>query len=74
MADIDAELLALAGDDSSGEESMPSPPREKSPSPRRTSKPSRDSKATDMGRKGTARARKSKSRKDYSDDEDDDEM
>ena len=38
MADLDAELLALAGGDSSGEESLPSPPARKSPSPIRAQK------------------------------------
>ena len=70
MADLDAELLALAGgDESSGEESS-SPPRRKSPSPQRPVKQSRASPAADMGRKGTAKVvRKVKRRKDDSEDD-----
>jgi RNA polymerase-associated protein RTF1 len=70
MADLDAELLALAGGDSSGEESMPSSPKPKSPSPPRSKKQSRES-PSDMARKGVAKAvKRSKRRKAYSDDED----
>lgn len=55
MADLDAELLALAGGDSSGEESYssPHPTRKKSPSPHRKQY---RSPARDMGTKGTAKA------------------
>lgn len=71
MADLDAELLALAGGDSSGEESMPSSPKEKSPSPPRSKKQSRESPPPDMARKGVAKAvKRTKRRKTYSDDED----
>lgn len=76
MADLDAELLALAGGDSSGEdESLPPSSREGSASPPRPSRLAQDS-STDMARKGIARpstksARKPvKKRKTYSDDED----
>jgi RNA polymerase-associated protein RTF1 len=76
MADLDAELLALAGgDDSSGEESMPSSPKQKSPSrspsPPRSKKPSRESPPPDMARKGVAKTvKRVKRRKNYSDDDD----
>ncbi|KAH0845397.1 hypothetical protein Z517_11656 [Fonsecaea pedrosoi CBS 271.37] len=71
MADLDAELLALAGGDSSGEESMPSSPKPKSPSPPRSKKQTRESPSTDMARKGVAKAvKRTKRRKTYSDDED----
>jgi RNA polymerase-associated protein RTF1 len=77
MADLDAELLALAGGDSSGEEESLSPPsREKSSSPPRSSRPAQDS-ATDMARKGIAKPvaksakRTVRRRKTYSNDEDD---
>ena len=71
MADLDAELLALAGGDSSGEESLPSSPKQKSPTPPRSKKQSRDSPPADMARKGVAKAvkRSAKRRKTYSDDE-----
>ena len=68
MADLDAELLALAGGDSSGDESLPSPPARKSPSPTRTQKSSAD---MARGTKGLAtKVKKTKRRRDYSDDED----
>lgn len=75
MADLDAELLALAGGDSSGEEDSmpPSPPQRRSPSRRSLSTSSKES--PDMGRKGVAqpvkktKARKPARRKQYSDDE-----
>ena len=76
MADLDAELLALAGGDSSGEEeSLPSPSREKSPSPPRPTRPTQDT-PTDMARKGIAKPvaksakRTVRKRKTYSDDDD----
>lgn len=70
MADLDAELLALAGgDESSGEESSP-PPKQKSPSPNRPVKRNRDSTPQDMARKGTAKPiRKARRRRDGSDDD-----
>ena len=72
MADLDAELLALAGGDSSGEESVHSSPKQKSPSPSRSKNKSRDSPQPDMARKGVAKTTKrAKRRKNYSDDEDD---
>jgi RNA polymerase-associated protein RTF1 len=71
MADLDAELLALAGGDSSGDDSMPSSPKQKSPTPPRPKKQSRESPAPDMARKGVAKAvKRTKRRKAYSDDED----
>ena len=66
MADLDAELLALAGGDSSGEESVASPRRGKSSSPvyeKEDSPPARK-----PASRNVKRGRKSK---DYSDDEDD---
>ena len=55
MADLDAELLALAGgDDSSADERSPSP-KPKSPSPSPHSIHRRDSSPLDMARKGTAK-------------------
>ncbi len=76
MADLDAELLALAGGDSSGEDdSLPPSSREKSSSPPRASRPAQDS-STDMARKGIAKPaaksarRPGKRRKSYSDEED----
>jgi len=73
MADLDAELLALAGGDSSGEESLPSSPKPKSPSPSppRSKKQSRESPSPDMARKGVAKpTKRAKRRKHYSDDDD----
>jgi len=67
MADLDAELLALAGGDSSGEESVPSPPKKKSPSPHQSKK----SPSAETARKGVAKTTKrARRRKNYSDDED----
>lgn len=70
MADLDAELLALAGgDESSGEESSP-PPKQKPPSPNRPVKRNRDSTPPDMARKGTAKPiRKARRRRHDSDDD-----
>lgn len=69
MADLDAELLALAGGDS-GDESVPSSPKLKSPSPVRTSKQSRESPQPEVARKGVAKTtKKAKRRRHYSDDE-----
>lgn len=71
MADLDAELLALAEGDSSGDESIASPPTKKSPSPQRPTKQPRHSPAPDMARKGTAKpVKRSRRRKDESDLED----
>ncbi len=71
MADLDAELLALAGGDSSGEDSMPSSPKRKSPSPPRNKKQSRESPPADMALKGIAKTvKRTKRRKTDSDDED----
>ncbi|RVX75436.1 hypothetical protein B0A52_00789 [Exophiala mesophila] len=71
MADLDAELLALAGGDSSGEESVHSSPKPKSPSPSRSKSNSRVSPQPDMTRKGVAKTTKrARRRKNYSDDED----
>ena len=76
MADLDAELLALAGGDSSGDEgSLPSPSREKSSSPLRSPRPTQSS-STDMARKGMAKPvvkstkKPARKRKVYSDHED----
>ncbi|KAJ9636138.1 uncharacterized protein PV06_04255 [Exophiala oligosperma] len=71
MADIDAELLALAGGDSSGEESAPSSPKPKSPSPSRSKQQTRRATSpADMARKGVAKsARRARRRKVYSDDD-----
>jgi RNA polymerase-associated protein RTF1 len=75
MADIDAELLALAGGDDSGEEeSMPPSPAQRS-SPSRRSPSSSDKETPEMARKGVAqtvrksRARKPARRNSYSDDD-----
>lgn len=74
MADLDAELLALAGGDDSGEEeSMPPSPAQRS-SPSRRSPSSSGKGSPDMARKGVAqtakkaRARKPARRTSYSDD------
>lgn len=71
MADLDAELLALAGGDSSGEESMPSSPKPKSSSAHTQNqlRPPQ-SPEPDMARKGVAKAvKRPRRRKAYSDDE-----
>lgn len=71
MADLDAELLALAGgDESSGEESSPHV-QQKSSSPSRPVKKYRESSPpSDMARKGTAKPiKKVRRRKDESDDD-----
>ncbi|KAI1609097.1 hypothetical protein EDD37DRAFT_138702 [Exophiala viscosa] len=72
MADLDAELLALAGGDSSGEESTPSSPKPKSSSPPRTKQQLRRAPSpADMARKGVAKTvKRPRRRKAYSDDED----
>lgn len=63
MADLDAELLALAGgDDSSAEDGSPPPPNNKSSSPVQSPRQSPSSSA--MGFKGTARTvKKTKTRR-----------
>lgn len=68
MADLDAELLALAGgDESSDEESSPAP-KQKSPSPHR---PVKQSPIPDMARKGTAKTiKKGRKRRNGSDGDD----
>ncbi|KAK5942858.1 RNA polymerase-associated protein rtf1 [Knufia obscura] len=68
MADLDAELLALAGGDSSGDESLVSPQRRKSSSPAASLKED----TPPPTRKSIARkVVKGRKRRDYSDDEDD---
>ena len=64
MADLDAELLALAGDDeSSGDESSPAPPRSPSPQPSpKHPHQHRDNTPIDMHTKRTARRIGNKSR------------
>jgi RNA polymerase-associated protein RTF1 len=70
MADLDAELLALAGgDDSSADERSPSP-KPKSPSPQQHLTQLRSSSPADMGRKGTAKVVK-KPRRRRADSDDD---
>jgi hypothetical protein len=80
MADLDAELLALAGDDSSGEEgSIPTSPADRDSQSRhsRSLSPRRESMPSDTGRKSAAqtvkkaRSRKPARRSRYSDDDDD---
>ena len=67
--DLEAELLALAGDDSSGEESGLSPPTRKSPSPQGHSR-ARSSPKPEMASKGVAkRIKRVHRRNDDSDDE-----
>lgn len=66
MADLDAELLALAGGDSSSDESPTSPPREKS------SSPVYDKRGSSTARKSTSRnIKQGRRRTDHSDDEGD---
>jgi hypothetical protein len=70
MADLDAELLALAGGDSSGEESFASPPRRKSSTPPRPSKSTQNASA-DVTRRGVAsKVKKAKRRRKYVDNQD----
>ena len=69
--DLDAELLALAGD--SEEEHSP-PPEDRNESPAHaSSSPQRDHSPADMGRKGTAKPAR-RSRKAVRDDEEDGEV
>jgi RNA polymerase-associated protein RTF1 len=76
MADLEAELLALAGgDESSADERSPSP-KPKSPSPQHHHhhhQHSRSISPADMGRKGTAKIIK-KSRRRPANSDDDGEM
>lgn len=68
--DLDAELLALAGDDASDEETSP-PTKQTADSPRPSQSRSPEP-SSSMGRKGTAKSvrRSRKSRKDEDDDGD----
>ncbi|KAK5102033.1 RNA polymerase-associated protein rtf1 [Lithohypha guttulata] len=67
MADLDAELLALAGDDSEGEGSIASSPQ------RRSSSPAKESSPPPPTRNSAARgSRKGRKRRNYSDDEEED--
>ncbi|KAL4781484.1 hypothetical protein BJX76DRAFT_14669 [Aspergillus varians] len=71
--DLDAELLALAGDDASSDEEASPPPRKlSSASPAHSSSPRSPEPTSTMGRKGTAKpARRSrKSRRDDDEEED----
>ena len=79
MSDLDAELLALAGDDSSDEEgSQAVPHKSASPPPASSSAPHHESDQDTMGRKGIAkpvttarkRAAPKKVRKSVSEEED----
>jgi len=72
MADLDAELLALAGgDESSADEISPSP-KPKSPSPQHHHhhQHSRSISPADMGRKGTAKIVKKPRRRPANSDDD----
>lgn len=73
--DLDAELLALAGDDASDEETS-SPPRKLSPaSPARSTSPRSPEPTSAMARKGTAKAiRRSRKSRRGDDEEEDGEM
>lgn len=64
MADFDAELLALAGDDDSSEEESPGTALHKQSSPRQTSTgdQNQSSNNADMARKGIARPVKRRKR------------
>ncbi|KAL4906643.1 hypothetical protein BDW74DRAFT_150891 [Aspergillus multicolor] len=71
--DLDAELLALAGDDTSSDEEASPPPRKlPSASPARSSSPQSPEPTSTMGRKGTAKPvrRPRKSRRDEDEEED----
>ncbi|KAE8152234.1 plus-3-domain-containing protein [Aspergillus avenaceus] len=69
--DLDAELLALAGDDASDEEASP-PPNQKDASPSASPSQSPEPSST-MGRKGTAKSTR-RGRKPRKDDEEDGEL
>lgn len=73
--DLDAELLALAGDDASDEEASPPPRKLSSASPARSTSPRSPEPTSAMARKGTAKAvrRPRKSRR-GDDEEEDGEM
>jgi RNA polymerase-associated protein RTF1 len=75
MADLDAELLALAGGDESSADEISSSPQPKAPSPQHHHhhQHSRSISPADMGRKGTAKVIK-KPRRRPADSEDDGEM
>ena len=66
--DLDAELLALAGGDSSGDESNLSPPKHKSSSPQEHSEPR--SPTADMTGKGVAKRTKRVRRRKHDSDDD----
>lgn len=70
--DLDAELLALAGDDASDEEASP-PPNLKVTSPSPSSSPRSPATSSTMGRKGTAKHVR-RGRKSRKDDEEDGEL
>ncbi|KAI9039345.1 RNA polymerase-associated protein [Aspergillus affinis] len=70
--DLDAELLALAGDDASDEEASP-PPNQKVTSPSPSSSPRSPATSSTMGRKGTAKPVR-RGRKSRKDDEEDGEL
>jgi RNA polymerase-associated protein RTF1 len=76
MADLDAELLALAGGDESSADEISSSPQPKAPSPQHHHhhhQHSRSISPADMGRKGTAKVIK-KPRRRPANSEDDGEM
>ena len=73
MADLDAELLALAGGDESSDDERSPSPKQKSPSPQQHNLQHRSSSPSDMGRKGTAKVIK-KQRRRTTDSEDDGEV
>lgn len=70
--DLDAELLALAGDDASDEEASPPSRKLPSTSPAPSTSPRSPEPTSSMGRKGTAKAarRPRKSRRDEDEEED----
>ncbi|KAL3488507.1 hypothetical protein BJX62DRAFT_211720 [Aspergillus germanicus] len=70
--DLDAELLALAGDDASDEEASPPPRKQLSESPPPSSSPRSPEPTSTMGRKGTAKPvrRPRKSRREDDEEED----
>lgn len=70
MADLDAELLALAGGDESSADERPPSPVNHPPSPQQHHLPPKSSSPADMGRKGTAKVvKKPRRRSAESDDE-----
>ncbi|KAL2868641.1 RNA polymerase-associated protein [Aspergillus lucknowensis] len=70
--DLDAELLALAGDDASDEEASPPPRKQPSESPAPSASPRSPEPTSTMGRKGTAKTarRARKARRDDEEEED----